>query len=100
MSDERVTVTLPPGMVEGIDQWEKNRSRFIREAVERELQRRRREALRASLADPHSKGHEMVSEGLAEWIGQSSDDDLDLLDPESGVDVEWIPGRGWRRTGP
>jgi metal-responsive CopG/Arc/MetJ family transcriptional regulator len=33
----RVTVTLPVDLVEGIDRVERNRSRFIAEAVEHEL---------------------------------------------------------------
>lgn len=38
---ERVTVTLPAEMIEHIDRFEKNRSRFIAKAVEHELARRR-----------------------------------------------------------
>lgn len=43
-STERVTITLPVGVVADIDRWERNRSRFITVAVEHELQRRRQEA--------------------------------------------------------
>jgi hypothetical protein len=39
---ERITVTLAVELIEGIDQFERNRSRFIAEAVEHELVRRRR----------------------------------------------------------
>jgi len=35
---ERVTVTLPVELVEGIDRFERNRSRFIAEAVAHELE--------------------------------------------------------------
>jgi len=38
---ERVTVTLSAELVQGIDRFERNRSRFIAEAVEHELTRRR-----------------------------------------------------------
>jgi metal-responsive CopG/Arc/MetJ family transcriptional regulator len=38
---ERVTVTLPVELVENIDRYERNRSRFIAEAVEHEFGRRR-----------------------------------------------------------
>ena len=48
---ERVTITLPGDLVEGIDRLERNRSRFIAGAVQRELARRRREALLQSLGD-------------------------------------------------
>jgi metal-responsive CopG/Arc/MetJ family transcriptional regulator len=52
---ERVTVTLPKDLVRDIDRREKNRSRFIAEAVHRELDRRRREELRRSLENPHAE---------------------------------------------
>ncbi len=44
-TSERVTVTLRAELVESIDRFERNRSRFISEAVEHELARRRREGL-------------------------------------------------------
>ena len=47
----RVTITLPGDLVEGIDRLERNRSRFIAGAVQRELARRRREALLQSLGN-------------------------------------------------
>ena len=50
---ERVTVTLPADLVEKIDQLERNRSRFIAEAVEHELTLRRRDALLQSVENPH-----------------------------------------------
>jgi len=40
---KRVTVTLPETIVEEIDRWEKNRSKFVLEASLRELELRRRE---------------------------------------------------------
>ncbi len=52
-STERVTVTLPIELVERIDRYERNRSRFITEAVEHELVRRRRLELLRSLKSPH-----------------------------------------------
>ena len=39
---ERVTVTLPDNLLRDIDRLEKNRSKFVAEAVRRELDRRRR----------------------------------------------------------
>jgi hypothetical protein len=55
---ERVTVTLPIDLLEGIDRFEHNRSRFIVQAVERELVRRRREGL-ALGAGPERPGPQM-----------------------------------------
>ena len=92
---ERVTVTLPVDVVERIDRLERNRSRFITEAVERELIRRRREGLLRSLEQPHPEAAELAAEGLAEWgAGLPSVGD-DLLDESAGKAVRWVEGRGW-----
>jgi metal-responsive CopG/Arc/MetJ family transcriptional regulator len=48
-TNERVTVTIPAQLVDDIDRFERNRSRFIVEAVERELVRRRWDGLLRSL---------------------------------------------------
>ena len=42
---DRVTVTLPNDLVRDIDRLDKNRSKFIAEAVRNELDRRRREKI-------------------------------------------------------
>lgn len=98
-SDERVTVTLPRELVADIDRRERNRSRFIREAVRRELERRKREALRLSLNQPHEEIPEMAELGLDEWLGSAVAEDDQLLDPEAGIEVQWKPECGWTRTG-
>ena len=65
---ERVTVTLPQEVVRAIDGQERNRSKFILEAVRRELERRRREELRLSLENPHAESVELADEGFQEWL--------------------------------
>jgi len=97
--DERVTVTLPRELVADIDRRERNRSRFIREAVRRELERRKREALRVSLSQPHEETPVVEESGLEEWLGSAVAEDDQLLDPEAGVAVQWKPECGWARTG-
>jgi metal-responsive CopG/Arc/MetJ family transcriptional regulator len=72
---ERVTVTLPADLVEKIDQLERNRSRFIAEAVEHELAQRRRDALRRSIQNPHSETTQLVDIGLSEWISDLPNDE-------------------------
>ena len=52
VTTERVTVTRPSDLVRSIDRLERNRSRFMAEAAERELVRRRREGLMRSLEAP------------------------------------------------
>lgn len=92
---ERVTVTLPIELVEGIDRFERNRSRFITEAVEHELVRRRREGLLRSLASPHPEAMELAETGLADWGANLPSDDEGLVDEAAGKPVRWIQGQGW-----
>ena len=97
-SDERVTVTLPRELVADIDRRERNRSRFIREAVRRELERRKREAFRSSLSQPHKESAEVEELGLEEWLGTSCSQADQLLDPDAGVAIRWRPDSGWTRA--
>ena len=92
---ERVTVTLPIELVEGIDRLERNRSRFIAEAVERELLRRRREGLLRSLQNPHPEASELAALGLADWGVALPPEDAELVDPSAGRAVRWVEGQGW-----
>ena len=93
---ERVTVTLPNDLVRDIDRREKNRSKFVAEAVRRELDRCRREDLLRSLRNPHLESTELAEQGLEEWAGLLPDEDTgDLLNSGAGQAVRWIPGRGW-----
>ena len=94
-STERVTVSLPAELVEGIDRLERNRSRFITEAVERELHRRRREGLLRSLRNPHPQAAELAEAGLSDWSASLPPDDESLVDESAGTPVRWIEGRGW-----
>src|SRR5512141_2623426 len=91
----RVTVTLPPDLVEEIDRRERNRSRFVLEAVRREVTRRRREELRRSLAQPHAETQELADAGLDDWGRRSKRDSSDLLEAGAGRSVRWVPGKGW-----
>lgn len=92
----RVTVTLPADLVEEIDRLERNRSKFVLEGVRRELERRRREALRASLRAPHPEASEVAEEGLSAWADELPEEGVDeLVDPEAGRAVRWVPDEGW-----
>jgi hypothetical protein len=91
---ERVTVTLPSELVQGMDRLEGDRSRFIAKAVEHELRRRRRDGLLRSLKGPHPEAAELAEVGLAEW-GASVPAENGLVDPEGGTPVRWIEGQGW-----
>ena len=91
---ERVTVTLPADLVERIDQLERNRSRFIAEAVEHELARRRRDALLQSVQKPHPETTALVDIGLTDWVSDLSGDET-LVDASGGTPVRWVEGQGW-----
>jgi hypothetical protein len=95
MTTERVTVTLPVELLEGIDSFERNRSRFITEAVEHELIRRRRKELLRSLKTPHPEATELAEVGLAAWGTSLPAGDESLVDASAGKPVRWIEGQGW-----
>ena len=99
MPSARVTVTLPSGLVDEIDRRERNRSRFVLEAVRREVQRRRREELRRSLAHPHVEGAELAHAGLEDWgYGSRAGQSPELLDTAAGRSIRWVRGKGWIDT--
>lgn len=91
---ERVTVTLSAELVEGIARFERNRSRFIAEAVAHELARRRRASLLRSVRDPHPETADLVDTGLGDWTADLPDDE-GLVDVAGGTAVRWVEGRGW-----
>lgn len=93
-STERVTVTLSADLVESIDRLERNRSRFIAEAVERELARRGRDALLASVQSPHPETMDMADGALGDWTADVPDDE-GLVDVTGGTAVRWVEGQGW-----
>ena|SRR6266536_1788974 len=93
---DRVTVTLPNDLLRDIDRREKNRSKFIAEAVRNELDRRRREELRQSLDNPHPEGAELAEQGLEEWTrGLPEEDAAALVDSKAGRPIRWVSGEGW-----
>jgi hypothetical protein len=93
---ERVTVILPDDLVRAIDRREKNRSKFVAEAVRHELDRRRRAELRRSLHNPHPESTGLAEQGRAEWTRGLPEEDTDvLIDPSAGRPVRWVAGEGW-----
>lgn len=95
-SVERVTVTLPLDLVRDIDRREKNRSKFVADAVRHELDRRRREELRRSLRNPHQETTDLAQQGLEAWAQSLPEEDtLLLVDSGAGKPVRWVAGEGW-----
>lgn len=92
---ERITVTLPIELLEGIDRFDRHRGRFIIEAIERELVRRRRAGLLRSLASPHPKARALAETGGAAWGASLPREDAGLVDETGGTPVRWGEGEGW-----
>jgi len=91
---ERVTVTLSAELVEEIDRIERNRSRFISEAVEHELTRRRRDSLLSSVSNPHPETADVAETSLGDWTADLPDEE-GLVDVAGGTAVRWVEGQGW-----
>ena len=98
MRSERVTVTLPSETVQHIDRLEKNRSRFIAQAVKRELEHRRHEELRRSIDNPHPEAGELADVGFDDWAASLPAEEEALVNVAVGTAVVWIPGEGWRES--
>ena len=94
---ERITVTLPAHLLEKIDQLERNRSRFVAEAVEHELAQRRRNARLQSIQNPHAETTDLVDVSLSDWISDLSGDEA-LVDANAGTPVRWVEGQGWTKA--
>jgi hypothetical protein len=93
---ERVTVTMPAELVAGVDRYERNRSRFITEAVRHELKRRRHLELLRSLDEPHPDSLATAALGLEAWGEALPTEDSDLLDPTAGLPLRWSANQGWQ----
>ncbi len=92
----RVTVTLAADLVESIDRLERNRSRFIAEAVEHELARRRQAALLHSIRSPHADMVALIDTELGDWVSDLPADE-GLVDVDAGTPVRWVEGKGWKK---
>lgn len=95
MPASRITITLPEALVARIDRLERNRSRFIADAVERELRRRLRAELRRSLDAPHPESRDLAEKGLEAYRHALPVEPADLVAEEAGVRVAWRDGEGW-----
>ena len=92
---EDVTVKLPQDVARDIDRLDRDRCRFVLEAVRHEVQRRRGQVSWRSSAAPLPESFQ-VAEALDEWDQSSAEEDLfGLVDLKTGAAVHWIPGRGW-----
>ena len=63
------------------------------------MERRKREALRSSLDQPHEESAEIEDQGLEEWLDASGTEADELLDVDVGLGVRWTRGCGWTRVG-
>jgi hypothetical protein len=96
---ERMRISLPRSVLEEIDRLAKNRSRFVLEAVRRELDRRKRQGLLRSMATPHSESRDLADWSFDDWADRlPAEDPAGLVDSSAGTSVQWKPGEGWRET--
>jgi hypothetical protein len=93
---ERITVSMPAELVARIDRVERNRSRFITQAVRHELKHRRRLELLSSLEAPHPDSLAIAALGLESWHQGLPTGDSDLLDPSAGLPLHWDVAQGWQ----
>jgi hypothetical protein len=91
----RVNVILPQDLVESIDRLERNRGRFIAEAVENEVARRRLAGLLRSPEGPHPEATPVAEARLADWGVNLPMEDEGLIDLSAGRPVHWLEGTGW-----
>lgn len=96
VNTERVTVTLPSSLLDGIARFEQNRSRFIAQAVEHELEHRRRAELLRSVSSPHPGGDDLSELGTGDWLPDLEEDAAGLVDLAGGTPVRWVSGDGWK----
>lgn len=93
---ERVTITLSETVVREIDRQGRNRTLFVQEAVQRELDRRRHDTLRTSIESPHAEGTDLAEAGFDDWVSSlPPEDTADLVDSSAGQPVRWVRGGGW-----
>jgi len=96
MTAAAVTIHLPPELLRAVDAQPIDRDAFVEQALRRELARRARDPLRASLAEPHPESMEMAEVGLADFAQSLPEDDAAAMcDLSAGTPVRWNEGQGW-----
>lgn len=100
MASQRITVSLPSGLLKGIDKRSKNRSEFMQRAVRHEFERELTEKLNQSLNSPHPKSISLEEEGVVEWLESLPDEATGLGDPPVGAGIRWAQDTGWEKLEP
>ncbi len=96
MSAAAVTIHLPSDLLRAVDAQPFDRDAFVEQAVRRELARRARAELQASLGAPHAESLEMADLGLADFAQSLPEDDAAAMcDLSVGTPVRWSEGEGW-----
>ncbi|MBZ0272226.1 hypothetical protein K8I61_09320 [bacterium] len=92
---EKIEVELPKELLRHLEMSGKDRSDFIRLAIEHELARQLHEGLRLSYENPHPESEEFAELGLADWAAGLPEGDEGLVDPSAGTPIRWVEGKGW-----
>lgn len=95
MASETLVISLDHDLIVGIDTVHADRGEFIAEAIRNELARRHRQGFLESLATPHPESMVPAETSLGSWPEGSPDDDAQLLEPDAGRPVQWVPDAGW-----
>ena len=90
-----VVVRLGAHLIADVDRVTTDRTRFIRDAIRNELRRSGFADLQQSLDNPNPETLAYDDGGLEDWVGDSSNDHDQLVDPTTGTQVRWVPGTGW-----
>ena len=97
-SSRSINAHTVPWLRPSLSAIERNRSRFIAEAVRHELKRRQRQELLRSLQEPHPDSIITAELGLETWSQGLPAGDHNLLDPSAGVPLHWEREKGWQES--
>ncbi len=98
-STAHIALDLPLELVRELDREETDRGRFIQEAIQHELQRRRQKQILHALHNPHPESADWAELGFDDWAAHLPEEDIsEWVDPDAGVEVRWTPGEGWREV--
>jgi len=96
MSTAHAAIKLPATLARQVDRLSRDRSKFVVDAVRRELRRQQHDGIQRSLRNPHPDSRNLAKLGLKEWQASLPEDDpADLVDVAAGSAVRWTPNKGW-----
>ena len=92
---QALNFVLRQGLDGPAEQPERYESPTMNPTTPLESRRRRRAALRQSLAAPHPESLDLAAKGRIDW-SLPDEGESPLVDPDAGVAIRWVEGEGWR----